>query len=66
MTCPQPARLQAIIIELCNFLRDLVAGELDEILDNTRMEVGSPQLGAPELLAMAAGARGGSARYRPP
>jgi hypothetical protein len=55
---PQPARLQAIITELCNFLSELVAEESDEILGNTQMEAGSRPLDAPELLAMAAGARG--------
>jgi hypothetical protein len=54
----QPARLQAIITELCNFLSELVAEGSDEILDDTEIEAGSRSLDAPELLAMAAGARG--------
>jgi hypothetical protein len=54
----QPARLQAIITELCNMLSELAAEESDEIPDNTQIEAGSPPLDAPELLAMAAGAHG--------
>ena len=53
-----PARVPAIITELCNFLSDLVAEESGRILDNTQMEAGSGPLDTPELLAMAAGARG--------
>jgi hypothetical protein len=54
----QPARVQALITELCDFLNELVAEEADEILDDTQLEAGSCSLGAPELLAMAAGGRG--------
>src|SRR5215472_2906364 len=34
---PQPARLQAIIAELCSFLNTLVAEETDELLGNLQL-----------------------------
>ncbi|HEY3910385.1 MAG TPA: DUF6582 domain-containing protein [Stellaceae bacterium] len=55
---PQPARLQAIIAELCGFLNALVAEETEEILDDTEIS-GAP--GGPdmeEVLTMAAGTAG--------
>ncbi len=55
---PQPARLQAIIAELCGFLNALVAEETEEILDDAEIS-GAP--GGPdieEVLTMAAGAAG--------
>jgi phage head maturation protease len=54
---PQPARLQAIIAELCDFLNALVVEETGEILDDTEA-VGEPQTGAAERLIIAGGARG--------
>jgi hypothetical protein len=54
---PQPARLKAIISELCNFLNALVAEETGEIVDDD--EIAAPE--APEVenvLIMAAGAAG--------
>ncbi|MGH7044941.1 MAG: DUF6582 domain-containing protein [Stellaceae bacterium] len=55
---PQPARLQAIISELCGFLNALVAEETSEILNDT--EIGSPadDLVVEDVLIMAAGASG--------
>ena len=56
---PQPARLQAIIAELCGFLNALVAEETSEILDET--EIGAPDgLDVEDVLIMAAGAAGGA------
>jgi phage head maturation protease len=54
---PQPARLQAIIIELCDFLNALVAEETSEILDDAE-SAGESEGGAVETMALAGGARG--------
>ncbi len=54
----QPARLQAVIEELCSFLNVLVAEETGEILSDVQMDGGFPPERASELLAMAAGAPG--------
>ncbi len=55
---PQPARLQAIIAELCGFLNALVAEETGEILDDADIggDPGSPDI--EDVLIMAAGAAG--------
>ncbi len=56
---PQPARLRAIIAELCGFLNALVAEETGEILDET--EIGAPDgLDVEDVLIMAAGTAGGA------
>ena len=57
-TCPQPARLQAIIAELCGFLNALVAEETGEILDDAESGSGLPAPTPPDILIMAAGAAG--------
>ena len=55
----QPARLRAIIAELCGFLNALVAEETGEILDET--EIGAPHgLDVEDILIMAAGTAGGT------
>jgi len=54
----QPDRLRAIVAELCVFLNALVAEETNEILNDTQNDDESLPMNAPELLAMAAGARG--------
>jgi len=54
----QPGRLRAIVTELCVFLNALVAEETNEILNDTQNDDESLPINAPELLAMAAGARG--------
>jgi hypothetical protein len=48
---PQPARLQAIIGELCSFLNALVAEETGELLENLQSVPGSFDLDAAKLLA---------------
>ena len=48
---PQPARLQAIIGELCSFLNALVAEETGELLDDLQSVAGSSGLDAAKLLA---------------
>jgi hypothetical protein len=48
---PQPARLQAIIGELCGFLNALVAEETGELLENLQTAAGSCGLDATKLLA---------------
>jgi hypothetical protein len=48
---PQPARLQAIIAELCSFLNTLVAEETDELLGNLQLAAGSSGLDTTKLLA---------------
>lgn len=55
---PQPARLQAIMAELCGFLNALVAEETGEILDDaeTAGAADDPDMG--DLMIMAAGAAG--------
>lgn len=54
---PQPARLRAIIAELCGFLKALVAEETGEILDDA--DEGDPLAPAvQDILVMAAGAPG--------
>ena len=56
---PQPARLQAIIAELCGFLNALVAEETSEILNDTEL-VGDPENpNVPAVIAMAAGRAAG-------
>ena len=56
---PQPARLRAIIAELCGFLNALVVEETAEILDET--EIGaSDGLDVEDVLIMAAGTAGGA------
>jgi hypothetical protein len=50
---PQPARLQAIICELCSFLNALVAEETGELLENLQLVAGSSGLDATKLLAAA-------------
>jgi hypothetical protein len=55
---PQLAGQRAIITELRSFLNELVTDESGEFLDNPEMEAGSCPLDSPELLAMAADARG--------
>jgi len=55
---PQPARLQAIIAELCGFLNALVAEETSEILDETEIGGAPDGLDVPDVLIMAAGAAG--------
>ncbi len=54
---PQPARLQGIIVELCDFLNALVAEETGEILDDAEA-AGAPEPGAAETIIVAGGARG--------
>jgi hypothetical protein len=55
---PQPARLQAIITELCEFLNALVAEETAELLSDgdTDAATGAPAMSG--ILAMAAGVSG--------
>jgi phage head maturation protease len=53
---PQPARLQAIIVELCDFLSALIAEEAGEILDDVE-EVGETEAGGAEAMMSAGGAR---------
>jgi hypothetical protein len=48
---PQPARLQAIIGELCGFLNALVAEETGELLEDLQSVAGSSGLDAAKLLA---------------
>jgi hypothetical protein len=48
---PQPARLQAIIGELCSFLNALVAEETGELLEDLQSVAGSSGLDAAKLLA---------------
>ena len=55
---PQPARLQAIIAELCGFLNALVAEETGEILDEAEIASGPGGPDLPNVLIMAAGAAG--------
>ena len=54
---PQPARLQGIIDELCDFLNALAAEETGEILDDAEA-AGTPEPGAAETIIVAGGARG--------
>jgi hypothetical protein len=51
---PQPARLQAIIAELCSFLNALVAEETGELLENLQSAAGSSGLDTAKLLVAAA------------
>ncbi|MGH7113126.1 MAG: DUF6582 domain-containing protein [Stellaceae bacterium] len=55
---PQPARLQAIIAELCGFLNALVAEETEEILDDAEIGGAPGDLEIEEVLVMAGGAAG--------
>ena len=55
---PQPARLQAIIAELCGFLNALVAEETGEILDDAESGASPLGLDRRDILIMAAGAAG--------
>jgi len=55
---PQPARLQAIITELCGFLNVLVAEETSEILGDAQIDGEFLAQRAAKSLAMAAGAPG--------
>jgi phage head maturation protease len=55
---PQPARLQAIIAELCGFLNALVAEETSEILDETEIGGGPDAPAVSDVLIMAAGMAG--------
>jgi hypothetical protein len=48
---PQPARLLAIIGELCGFLNALVAEETSDLLENLQSAAGSTGLDATKLLA---------------
>ena len=48
---PQPARLQAIIAELCSLLNALVAEETDELLESLQLAARSCGLNATKLLA---------------
>jgi hypothetical protein len=48
---PQPARLQAIIGELCSFLNALVAEETGELLENLQSVAGSSGLDPAKLFA---------------
>ena len=55
---PQPARLQAIIAELCGFLNALVTEETGEILDGAESDSEPAGSSPPDILIMAAGAAG--------
>jgi hypothetical protein len=55
---PQPARLQAIIAELCGFLNALVAEETGEILDGAESGGEPSAPSPPDIMIMAAGAAG--------
>jgi phage head maturation protease len=55
---PQPARVQAIISELCGFLNALVAEETNEILEETEIGGAVDEPDVPSVLIMAAGAAG--------
>src|SRR5580658_2481820 len=55
---PQPARLQAIIAELCGFLNALVTEETGEILGGAESDGEPPGSSPPDILIMAAGAAG--------
>jgi phage head maturation protease len=52
---PQPARLKAIVVELCGFLNALVAEETSEILDNADTDDAPIDPAAYGIIAMAAG-----------
>jgi uncharacterized protein DUF6582 len=55
---PQPARLEAIINELCDFLNALTAEETDEISNDAEIDGSSRSPAGPGRLAMATGAAG--------
>ncbi len=55
---PQPARLQAIIAELCGFLNALATEETGELLADREMVDAAIAPAMSEMLAMAAGASG--------
>ena len=55
---PQPARLQAIIAELCGFLNALVTEETGEILGGVESDSEPAGSSPPDILIMAAGAAG--------
>jgi phage head maturation protease len=55
---PQPARLQAIIAELCGFLNALVTEETGEILGGAESDSEPAGSSPPDILIMAAGAAG--------
>jgi Caudovirus prohead serine protease len=55
---PEPARLQAIIAELCDFLKEMVAEETGEILDNAPSSDEPDEPSAAEIVADAAGGAG--------
>jgi phage head maturation protease len=55
---PQPARLQAIIAELCGFLNALVTEETGEILGGAESDSEPADSSPPDILIMAAGAAG--------
>ena len=55
---PQPARLQAIIAELCGFLNALVTEETGEILGGAESHSEPVVSSPPDILIMAAGAAG--------
>jgi phage head maturation protease len=57
---PQPARLQTIIAELCGFLKEMVAEETGDILDNTTSSDDPDDPRAAEIVADAAGSAGAS------
>ncbi len=63
---PQPARLQAIIIELCNFLRDLVAEEFGRDSGQHANGSGIASAGHTRIASNVRRGARGSARYRPP
>jgi hypothetical protein len=55
---PQPARLHAIIAELCAFLNALVVEETGEILNETEIGSAPDAVDVPDVLIMAAGVAG--------
>jgi hypothetical protein len=55
---PPPGSLREIVTELCGRLGALVTEETNEILSDPQIDDGSLSMNAPELLAIAAGARG--------
>ncbi len=55
---PQPARLQAVIGELCGFLNALVAEETSEILNDAELVADPEQPSASDIMVMAAGRTG--------